>query len=635
MPATEDFQSSPWWEESGQDKAAKRAQKLFRHFVDQDKNRLAAYNAYSQVYTNRDVLSGKYMSQYAAAFSVASTEYSRLPLNLAKVMVDAVFARLTRPAIAVEFLPTGGNPSLRKRSKLMTQFADFMFHKHDVRRKSACAERDALIYGLGTLKTSAHPKAPMVVNDRIHPRDMFVDPVEATASGEVTQIYQRQFVSRGTLLKMFPERKKAILDAGRITDQASSNTDWAQNNTQLSGLVEVVEGWKKESWPGAGNGKHIIFIDKSVLWYDDFEGDFPFSFVRWKDDPTLGFFGISLVEELLGMHCDINTSLLQANLTVEAMPKPIFFVPADGEVNEGSIGNVHGIIIKHTGRAPTITMPNSVPTDIVNLALQQWQWALQISGLVALGLPEKAGNQAETGQAFQDLVDIQSTELAPAFQQRSDFLVRVAEQQINAGRAVNTRLKETDGKSFRVVLRKNRNTVMGIDWNEIDMDPKDDSYVIQAQPTSALSQTFGARLGQVKELISIGLIPLSRAFKLLDIPDLDSEMNLQNASQDLVERIMEEILDEGKYTSPEPTMDLALAFKTAQRYINFGQTMEVSEDTLNMLDDFIRETDDLIKQEQEATRMQAAGLGPGFAGSPPALDINGGAVAASPVPGAQ
>lgn len=634
MAQSPDFSTSVseghWWETENVEEAGNRAQDLYGMLTDQDKARQAAYTSYSRLYRNRDIESDQWISSQLGDFAASQrTEFSRLPLNMAKTMVDAVFSRITRPGISVEFLPTGGNPSLRQKSKQLTQFVDHMTHKNDIRREEKRCIKDALVYNVGILKTYAHDKAKCVMNERIHPRNILVDPVETENGCRPSHIYQKQFVAKSKLKKMFPQHEAVIDSVGRI--DTNKYTDFASREPELAGLVEVVEGWKRESWDKAGDGKHIMFIDGQVLDLSEWVGDFPFSFVHWKDDPEVGFFGTSLVEELVGPHTNLNTCILQANLTVETMPKPYMLIPEDSEINVGSIANVHGIIIKYSGREPKIIMPQSVPADIVNYALQQWQWGLQVSGLQPLGMPEKMGNQIETGKGVANIVDIQSTELAPAFTARSDFRVRIAEQNIIAGNDLDEML---DG-GYKVVLRKDRRTVKGIDWSEIAIDPKDDSFVIQAQPISSLSSHFGTRLAEVKELLAAGLIPMSRAFKLLDVPDLDGEMKIQNASLDLIERIMEDILDEGKYVAPEPTMDLTLALKVSQKYINFAQVMEAPDENLNMLDDFLREVDDLIQQQQQETRLQASGFSDGLAGAPPALGIDGMAPAAGQVQGPQ
>ena len=621
-PEEGDF-STPWWEEKAKTKILPKIARLYRHYADESRHRLTSYRSWQSIYINRDIQGSEWLQAYNA--SVNRSHYSRVPLNVAKTMTDAVHARLTRPGMSVEFLPAGANWSLRTRAKQASQFVRQQTHACNLRDKESQAVLDSLILGIGCIKTAPHPVVPEIENFRVHPRDIFVDPVEAAATGRPTHLYHRQFVDRGRLAKMFPKSAKKIRTAGHLSAEASS--DWVDyestGHAQLSAeanMVEVVEAYKLPSWQGAGDGMKVIFINDDILDVCEWENtDFPFSFTYWKKDPTVGFYGIGLVEELSGLHYDINTSILHVEACIEAMPKPYILVPADGEVNEGKLGAVPGVIITHTGRAPQIVMPPSVPRDVVDYVETQWRRALQVSRLVAMGLPESAGSQGETGQAFKDIVDIQSTELSPAFKYREDFNVRLAEQQLIAGKLLNDR---TPG-GFKTVLRKDRNTVEAVDWSHFDLDPRKDSYVVQAAPTSSLSTTFGGRLAEMKELIGLQIIPPSRAFKYLDIPDFDAEARIQNASLDFIERVMEEILDEGKMTEPEPTMDLRLALKVCQKHINLAQAMGVEEDRINLLYQFLRSVTDLIAEEQEATMMQASGMGPGLPGAPPAMDITG------------
>lgn len=638
MPASNLVQSdisAPWWEEKTKSKVQPKVQRLFSYYATNSRGRLDTYTAHSALYTNRDVFGNDHLKAFTAAFD--QSEYSRVPLNVIKVMVDAVHARLTRPAIAVEFLPAGGNWSLRTKSRQMGQFVRQQQHQCSLRSKEDSAVLDSQIYGIGAVKTSPHPKVAEIENHRVCPWDIFVDPVEADANEKVSHLYQRAYVARGRLKKLFPAHAKKIEDAGRLS--VERNGDWAEEGsdtptTPTGNLVELIEGWKLPSWPGAGDGKHVLFIDGAVLDYSDWENDdFPFSFTYWKKDPTVGFWGISQVEELLGLHFDINTSILHTEKAIEIMPKPYLLAPADGEINEGQLGNGAGIIINYTGRAPQLVLPQSVPLDVVQYTNQQWQRALQVSRLVAMGLPEKAGNAAETGQAFKDIVDIQSTELAPNFKFREDFCIRLAEQQIVAGKQLDLREKAEGRGGFKTVLRKDRNTVEAVDWASFDLDPRKDSYVVQAQPTSALSQTFGGRLSEVKELVGLGAIPMSRAFKLLDIPDLDGEMRIQNAPLDAIEKAMELILDEGELIEPEPTTDLRLALKVSQGYINLAQAMGVEDERINMLYQYLSSVTTLIEEEQRATQVQAAGLRPEMPGMPPAVDITGASPGAAALSG--
>lgn len=614
---------TPWWEEKTKSKAQGPAERLFLHYAENDRNRLAAYVAFNSLYTNRDIRGNEFTRAYTAAYSLEGNEYSRVPLNVIKVMADAVHARVTRQAIRTTFVTSDGNQSLRKRAKQMENWVSFAEYATELPETTQQAYLDALVVGTGIVKTVPHPKIDEILNARVHARDVFVDPIEASATGKPSHLYQRQFVSRGRLKKMYPRFSSKIQDAGRITSEVFATSF----DSPFENLVEVVEGWKLPSWDGAGDGKHILFISGQVLELEDYElNEFPFSFVRWKDDPTLGFWGISLSEELIGLHFDINTSILHLEKAIEAIPKPYILVPNAGDVSEGELGNVPGCIINYTDRAPQIVMPQSVPGDISNYMLEQWNRAIQVSRLGSLSMPETTGNGFETGQAIRDFADIQSTELAPNYKSYEKFKIRLAEKQVATGKLIADRAK-SEGRTFRVVLRKDRNTIEDVDWDNIHIDPRKDSYVVQALPASKLSQTPAGRKSDVIDFLNAGLIDQKEALALLDFPDLDHFRSLANASRDAIERILEEILDEGKYSPPEPPMDTRLALKLTQAYINRAQSMSVEEDRISMLYQFMRQVKALIDEEQEATRMQAAGLTPGFTGGQPALDLNG----ASPV----
>jgi hypothetical protein len=419
---------------------------------------------------------------------------------------------------------------------------------------------------------------------------------------------------------MFPRKAKKIEDAGRLSAEPFYSF---REGTTLHALVEVVEAWKLPSWDGAGDGKHALFIDGTMLELGDWDQvSFPFSFVRWKTDPTIGFWGIGLAEELIGLHFDINTSVLHTEKAIEAIPKPYVLVPNAGDVSEGQLANVPGTIINYTDRAPQIVLPPIVPRDMIDYIETQWQRAIQVARLAALSLPESTGGGFETGQAIRDFNDIQSTELAPNFKSYENFRVKVSEKQVVTGKMISDRAND-EGRTFNVVLREDRNTIEDVDWKQIELDPRRDSYVIQALPASRLSQSPAGRKSDVLDFMNGGLIDRGTALALLDFPDLDHFKSLENASREAIERILEEILDDATYTQPEPTMDLRLALKLTQMYINRAQAMGVDEERISMLLQFLRQVTGMITEQQEATRTQAAGISPGIVGGPPALDLTG------------
>ena len=100
----------------------------------------------------------------------------------------------------------------------------------------------------------------------------------------------------------------------------------------------------------------------------------------------------------------------------------------------------------------------------------------------------------------------------------------------------------------------------------LDATMKENEYVLQMYPTSALADDPAMRMSQVQELAQAGWIGEDDAKRLLDFPDLESWKSATNASYELVEDIIEGILYDDEYRPPVPFLDLAgaiLQFKMA------------------------------------------------------------------------
>jgi len=607
-----------WWDEEPGEKQRKVVRAQFERYVSDDSARQIAYNAYNSIYTNRGIAGNDYLSAYTAAFDRSGLKYTRMPLNVAKIIVDAAHARVTRQSISVKFLTEDGDPSTRKGARQMERLVEHKEHSGGVAKISSCSTLDSFICGTGAVRTSPHPKVDDVETTRVRACDIFVDPVIAAVSDSPPDMFERKVLPRSLVAAMYPEYEKEIKKASRL-----SKSHAQPRKADPKSVIEVVEGWKLPSWDGAGDGQHILFIDGAVLEHGTWESNnFPIRFTRWKDDPTVGFWGIGLIEELLGPHFNINTSLFQTHRSIEIMPKPVFFLPSGSEVSEGQIGNIHGLIVKYVDGQPRIELPMSVPNDIVNIIGLEWGHALEIGRLAALGLPESTGGGFETGQALRDFNDIQSTELAPNFKEWQDFRVAVSEQLITANKQVANRAKAA-GKQYKVVMAKDRFTIEEIDWENIQLDPAKDSYVIRALPASSLSQTFAGKKADVIDMMNAQLIDQETALALLDFPDLDSLFGQLRASREIIEQDIEKMLDTGEFIPFDPNENLRLGLKIYQQHISKAKARELPDERIGLLDDAKQQILKFIEEEQQATRNLAMGIGGGLPGSPPALDIDG------------
>jgi len=122
---------------------------------------------------------------------------------------------------------------------------------------------------------------------------------------------------------------------------------------------------------------------------------------------------------------------------------------------------------------------------------------------------------------------------------------------------------------------------------------------MQLFPTSALSSTPAARLADVQDLVGAGFINKEDALSLLDFPDLESSMNLLNADNKNLERIIEKMMDEGEYFPPEPYQNLENCLrKTQQAYLMY-KTQGAPDDRLELLRQFMEDCQNLLLRARE------------------------------------
>lgn len=619
---------TPWWEKEDEAEALRAATGLFQEYVTSDQERVSLQDAWDRLYMNRELTGNSILTSFLSSFSFGGKKFSRIPINVAKVMIDAVFARVTRQVIAIKFLTDTHNFDAREGAEQMQRYVQFQERQQGGEAVAKQAYLDSLRGGTGIIATEDKFTEYDVEQCVVKASDVFADPQETVHLPKPTNLFRRQWVSRHRLKAMFPEYEDKIMKAGQISPDAPATTHVVSLQDRRS-LVEVVHGWRLPSFKGAGDGKYIMFVDDQVLKFEDWElEDFPLTFIKCEDNPTNNFWGVGLCEQLLGIHFDINTSFFSVYRTVEMVPRPVLFLTAGAKVNTGKIGNADGLIIESVDGSPRLELPMSVPRDIVDVIMLQWYKALEISGLASLSMPQSTGGGFETGQAVRDFNDIQSTELAPKYVKWQDFRVRTAEQIVSAGKRVANRA-EKDGTSYKLVLAKDKHTIEEIDWSNISLDPRRDSYVIQALPASALSQTFAGKKADVLDLLNAGLIDREQALTLMDFPDLDEFFNSIVASRKVFEKEIQQILKKGVPVPVDPNNNVELGLKMYQEAISKAVAMDVPQERISLLRSNVTTLLEYIKRRQMATQNMAAGFGPGLPGSPSALNIDGNSPQAS------
>jgi hypothetical protein len=147
-----------------------------------------------------------------------------------------------------------------------------------------------------------------------------------------------------------------------------------------------------------------------------------------------------------------------------------------------------------------------------------------------------------------------------------------------------------------------------IDWKKDIKNTKADEFVMQCFPVSRLPRDPSGRLQTVQEYVQAGFMSSQRARRELDFPDLDSSESLATSQEDMAIKVLDGIIDDGEYTSPEPTDDLRLFKEMTLGYIQRYRLLGLEDEKLAMLRQFNAQLDTLTQASQPPPMAPDAGL---------------------------
>lgn len=519
----------------------------------------------------------------------------RVTLNIVQSMVDTVVSKITKNKPKPSFLTDGGDWSLQRKAKKLTQFAEGQFQSTDMYDKAAIAFQDGCVGGTGALKIYKQ-------DGRIHVERTFVNELEVDDSeafyGLPRQMHQKKYVHKDVLKQMFPDAVGAIDMLGQ---QSDGNT-WSKSFDAESNMVLVIESWHLPSGEGAKDGKHTICIETETLLSEPWDKPyFPFVFFRWSQRPV-GFWGQGLAEQLMGLQLEINKILRTIQVSMHLVSVPKLLVEASSKVVSAHLNNKIGGIIKYAGVAPTYAQLGTIPPELFAHLDRLYERAYEIAGISQLAAQAQKPAGLDSGKALREFNDIESERFMAVGVRYEKSFIDATRIMIDLARELDAELADQGGYKVKVKGSKFLSTIA---WKEVDID--EDMYEMQCFPTSALASTPSGRLQDVQELLQAGFISKEDGMKLLDFPDLQQFYNFNNAGVEDIERAIELIADKSQYETPEPYQNLALGItKMQQAYLHY-RANNMPEEKLELFRRWIEDANTLMRKAQmEATAEEGA-----------------------------
>lgn len=238
-----------------------------------------------------------------------------------------------------------------------------------------------------------------------------------------------------------------------------------------------------------------------------------------------------------------------------------------------------------------------VQPELFNQVANLKNMAFEQMGISQLSATSQKPAGLNSGKALREYNDIETDRFMTIGQMYERFFLELAHHSI--GVAVDI---YNDIGSYPVKL-PNKKYLETVDWSEIDLS--EDDYVMKMYPVSSLPETPEGKLQTIQEYIQAGMLTPRTGKRLLDFPDLEQVEDIQNASEDYLNKVFEMMIDDGIYTPPRPQNDLKLARELALEYYNQGLLHNMDEDKLELINRFVDQVGMIEEQAMPQPQMEA------------------------------
>jgi hypothetical protein len=559
-----------WWKQSSKSERGAALISTAAFLKEQLQFRYRQASIYSRLYANMPL------------FGMAGTSLNKLSqnnqlpldrptMNVVQSCVDTLVSRLTQSRPRPIFLTDNGDYKARNLAKQLNQFVMGEFYRTKAYDLGTQALRDAAVLGTGCLKVYEGQDKKVHI-ERVLFTELLVDPNDGLY-GDPRQMYQLKLVDREVLVEMFPDKANDIMRA----EQAYPDTAGDSSKT-ASDQVMVIEGWHLPSGPDAGDGRHVIACTNVTLLDEEYNKEkFPFVFLHYSQR-LLGFFGQSLAEQLMGTQVEINKLLMTISRSINLVGVPRVFVEDGSKVVKAQLNNDVGSIVTYRGTKPVYEVAPCVPAEVYAQLQRLVDYAYQQSGISALSAASKKPAGLDSGAALREYDDLQSDRFATLSKRYDNLYVELAYQAIELAKDI----AERDG-SYSTVY-PNKDGTREVNLPESDL--LQDTYIIQCYDASSLPRDPAGRLQKIIEMIQSGMVSVQEGRRMLDFPDLEQQEKLANSGEERILYILDNIIEKGEYTPPDPFMDLNLAIQISNQYYNLYMPTKLEPERAEMVRTF-------------------------------------------------
>lgn len=611
-------QQNHWWEADDKDlpgAVLAQVQAIIRN----DKARIDGIHLATRLYGSTSPVQtlGAYTGSSVGATSAGKggQKNALMGFNVVRTNVDTLLSKMVKNKTMPYFLTSKGSSKLQRKAKGMNKVIKGAFYENDAYNVGRRALRDCMVWPAGIVHV--YREFGRVRYGRVMPEELLVDYLESHYGAESTKtIHRVRIADRTALAARFPKSAAAIRGMTSTADVLMSSYK------SVGDSVSTCESWRLPSRPGADDGVHCITAGDVLLFREVWKRDrFPFAIIRFNECLN-GFWGQSLCEQLMPIQRELNRILRLIQQSQYMMSTFKILVHIGSQVVETHFDNRVGTQIKWRGTIePKYVIPPAVQPEVYGQVPQLKQMASEESGVSQLSIASEKPAGLNAAVAIREFHDVESDRFQVLSQAQDDLYLQMAALTVEEMREIAAEMKAEGKDAVLKIKVPGKKFLETIDWDQVDME--EDQYALQCYPISKLPSDPAGRLETIQELIQGGFITREVGSRLLDFPDVEAEQTLTQAMRDYLGMVLDDIVDKGKYTAPEPDDNHQMAASLCVEYIAVGKRDNLSKRRMKMLRDYLSQCSDLIT---------AATPPPPMAGAPGAGPAPGGPAPANPEP---
>jgi len=450
--------------------------------------------------------------------------------NVIQSVVSTLASKIGANKAKATIISRGGDFSVFLKSRQLDRFLWAEFTHHEIHRKLARCFKDAMIYGTGFLKIDTDRGE--IYCERVHPSEMVVDQRECVSNELPSQYHQRKLVSKMWLRKTYAQKgTKNYKEIGRSIDGLGHEDD-NYHNYMSAGTKQVVilESWKMETRDeGAGDGRHTICVENYTLLDEPYKRSRPPFVIQKWEEPESGFYGRSLVGDLIGYQIRLNDLNEVIKYGQDLMCVPRVLIEQGSGIQVEQLDNHIGKAIKYRGTKPEALTWGAFNAEIYNERDRIGAAALKFAGISQLSAQGQLPKQArlDSSEALREYNAIEDTRHNDKTQAYEGATKAVASHLIELNTDKYKTLRKSTKRTFRL-----GNLVDQIDWKDIDM--RRDMYVLEIGASSVVNMTPAARKDILNSWLAGGIITPDQYKAWSGHEDLERLSDIMSAGKDYI-----------------------------------------------------------------------------------------------------